>query len=171
MSFIRTGDKVMPSVAICAARFAAQHGFGSYGVNLFANTITDPKLQDSKDTVCYFDSDADAKQGGTVRTLAGGPTWYVDQLIIQASSETSANANLLLRNHVNFLCSVRNHPVFYEEDQLWYKFVHVLMAGRARRVGKTPAGMELYEAILRINWRLLSTSDSEYETVTGISLE
>ena len=41
--FVTRGDFVMPSVALMAARFAAQNGVGNFGDNLFANTVLDPK--------------------------------------------------------------------------------------------------------------------------------
>lgn len=171
MSFIRTGDIMMPSAAATCARFAAMHNVGKFGQNLFANTIVDPAKQDSKDIVTYFDSDGDIKQGGNVRTLASGPAWYVDEIIINSSAENASEAVQRLRRHVNFLCSIRNEPVFCEEDQLWYRFVHFALKGRARRVGRTTGGMQLYEAFIRIAWRPMSTSDPDYTDVTGISLD
>lgn len=167
--FINTGDMMMPSVGLATARFSAKYGLGVFGDNLFANTVVDPSKQDSKNIVVYFDSDGDVKQGGNVRTLASGPAWYVDQMIISASAEDSGTANGLIRKHINFLCSIRSEPVYCDEDQIWYRIIHVALHGRARRVGKTPAGMELYEAVLRIMWRPMSSRDSDYKTVTGIT--
>lgn len=171
MSFIKTGDIMMPSAAVTCARFASKHNKGVFGKDLFANTVVDPNKQDSKDIVCYFDSDGDIRRGGNVRTLASGPAWFVDEIIISSSAENSADAVQRLRLHVNFLCSIRNHPVFCEEDQIWYRFIHFALNGRPKRVGRTAGGMQLYEATIRIVWRPMSTQDRDYETITGISLD
>ena len=165
--FITTGDIMMPSAAVCAARLAAKHGLGAFGSNLFANSVVDPSKQDAKNIVCFFDSDA-TKQSGNLRTLASGTTWYVDEIIVTASSERSEHANALLRKYVNFLCSVRTHPVFCDDDQIWYRFLHITLKGRAKRVGKTTGGMELYEGVLRVAWRPMSSRDPDYKETTGI---
>ena len=39
---IRTGDRVMPSLAVTAARLAAKYHVGSFGDDLFANVVADP---------------------------------------------------------------------------------------------------------------------------------
>lgn len=165
--FITTGDMMMPSAAVCAARLATKHGLGDFGSNLFANSVVDPSKQDAKNIVCYFDSD-NTRQSGNLRTLASGTTWYVDEIFVTASSERSEQANALLRKHVGFLCSVRTHPVFCDEDQTWYRFLHISLKGRSKRAGKTTGGMELYEATLRVAWRPMSSSDPDYKEVTGI---
>jgi len=168
MPFIRTGDRMMPSLALTAAKFAAKHGFGTFGENLFANVVVDPSKKDGKSIVVYYDPDDEGRDGGTVRTLASGPTWYIDRLILSASGGDTATVTTLLRKHVNFLCSVRSIPVFVEEDQTWYRILHVVMLGRPRRPGRTTAGMELYETTLRVMWRPMSAQDPDYATVTGI---
>ena len=168
MPFIRTGDRMMPSLALTAAKFAAKHGFGTFGENLFANVVVDPSKKDGKSIVVYYDPDDEGRDGGTVRTLASGPTWYVDRIILSASGGDTATVTTLLRKHVNFLCSMRSIPVFVEEDQTWYRILHVVMLGRPRRPGRTTAGMELYETTLRVMWRPMSAQDPDYATVTGI---
>lgn len=167
--FITKGDRVMPSLAVVAARFSARHGIGSFGDNLFANTVVDPAKKDGKSIVVYFDADDSGKDGGNVRTLAGGPSWYVDKLIVTASGDGSTVANRLLRRHINFLCSVRREPAFCDEDGIWYRLLHVAMLGRPVRPGRTHAGMDIYEATLRVLWRPLSALDPEYAAVTGIT--
>ena len=166
--FVSRGDKVMPSVALVAAQFSAKYGIGVYGNTLFANTVLDPAKKDGKNVVVYFDDDSSAKDGGTVRTLAKGPTWFVDKMIVSASAADSATANQMMRQHVNFLCSVRSEPVFCNEDQIWYRFLHIALLNRPRRPGRTTAGMDLYEATLRIAWRPMSAQDPDYVAVTGI---
>ena len=104
MPFIRTGDRMMPSLALTAAKFAAKHGFGTFGENLFANVVVDPSKKDGKSIVVYYDPDDEGRDGGTVRTLASGPTWYIDRLILSASGGDTATVTTLLRKHVNFLC-------------------------------------------------------------------
>jgi len=168
--FVKRGDVMMPSVALTAARFAAKHGVGVWGENLFVNTIVDTSKKNGKDLVVYYDSDDAGKDGGNVRTLAGTPTWYVDKLIISGSAGTSAVASGLLRRHVNFLCSVRGEAALCEEDQVWYRFLHFALIGRPRRPGRTEAGMDLYEASLRVMWRPMSASDPDYTAITGIAL-
>lgn len=167
--FVTRGDRVMPSVAIVAARFSARFGIGVYGSNLFANTVVDPAKKSGKAIAVYFDSDDEGKEGGNVRTLAGSPAYYVDRMIVSASDGDSASANALLRRHVNFLCSVRSEPVFCDEDQVWYRFMHIALLGRPKRPGRTTAGMDLYEATLRVMWRPMSAQDPDYAAVTGIS--
>lgn len=166
--FVTRGDRMMPSVALVAAKFAAKHGRGVWGANLFCNVVVDPAKRDGKNIVVYYDDDSNGRDGGNVRTLAGSPSWYIDKMIISASAADTASANSLMRGHVNFLCSVRSHPVFCEEDGIWYRFLHVAMLGRPRRPGRTTAGMDLYEATLRIVWRPMSTRDSDYTEITGI---
>lgn len=167
--FIRTGDIMMPSVALASARFSAKHGVGTFGTNLFANTVVDPSKQDTSNVVIYFDSDLNPQKGGNVRTLGSGTSWFVDQMLISASANNSAKANALMRKHVNFLCSARMEPVYIDEDQMWCMFLHFALDGRAKRVGRTPAGMELYECIVRVLWRPLSEKDKGYEQITGVS--
>lgn len=167
--FVTRGDRVMPSVALTAARFSAKYAVGTFGVDLFANTVVDPSKKDGKNLVVYFDSDDSGKDGGNVRTLAGSPTWYVDKMIVAASGGDTAVASGLLGRHVNFLCSVRSEPVLCEEDGIWYRFLHVALIGRPRRPGRTAAGQDLYEAVLRIVWRPMSAADPDYVSVTGIS--
>ena len=166
--FITTGDKAMPSLALTAARFSAKYHLGDFGINLFANTVVDPAKRDGKSIVVYFDSDDNGKDGGNVRTLASGPTWYVDKLIVTASGGDTATANALIRRHINFLCSVRRQPVFCDEDQVWYRILHVALLGRPVRPGRTSAGMDLYESTLREMWRPMSSRDPDYAAVTGI---
>lgn len=168
--FITTGDRAMPSLALVASQFSAKHGLGTYGANLFANVVVDPAKQDGKSIVVYFDSDDKGRDGGNVRTLASGPAWYVDKLIVTASGGKSADASMLLRRHVNFLCSVRREPAYCDEDQIWYRILHVALLGRPVRPGRTQAGMDLYEATLRVLWRPMSSRDSDYTAVTGIAL-
>ena len=168
--FVTRGDFAMPSVALVAARFSAKHGVGTFGETLFANTVIDPAKKDGKNLVVYFDSDDNGKDGGNVRTLASGTTWYIDKMILSASAADSGTANGLLRKHVNFLCSARSEPAFCEEDQIWYRFLHVALLGRPRRPGRTTAGMDLYEATLRVMWRPMSAFDPDYTAVTGIAL-
>lgn len=167
--FVGRGDRVMPSVALTAARFSAKHSFGTFGVDLFANTIVDPSKKDGKNLVVYFDSDDAGKDGGNVRLLAKRPSWYIDRMIISASGGDTAIANGLLRKHVNFLCSVRGEPAFCEEDGVWYRFLHFAMLGRSRRPGRTTAGQDLYEANLRVMWRPMSSLDPGYAAITGIT--
>ena len=166
--FVTRGDVVMPSMALMAARFSAKFAIGTFGVNLFANSIVDPAKKDGKDLVVYFDSDDAGKDGGNVRTLAGSPAYYVDQMIVSASGGSTAVANGLLRRHINFLCSVRGEPALCEEDGIWYYFMHFALLGRPRRPGRTTAGQDLYEANLRVMWRPMSAADPNYTTVTGI---
>ena len=118
--------------------------------------------------VVYFDSDDEGRDGGSVRTLASRPTWFIDKMIVSASAGDTASANGLLRRHINFLCSVRSEPVFCDDDQTWYRFLHFAMIGRPHRPGRTSAGMELYEANLRVQWRPMSSNDPDYLSVTGI---
>jgi len=160
---------MMPSVALCAVRFAAKHGLGIFGSDLFANVIVDPSKTDTKEKVIYFDGDAD-KQGGNVRTLASGPSYFVDQMIISSSAEDSGTANALIRKHIHFLCSIRGEPVLCVEDQIRYWIMHCALTGRAKRIGKNSAGLELYEAMIRVMWRPMSTDDPNYETLTGIEV-
>ena len=169
MGFVKWGDIMMPSVALTAARFSAKYGRGNFGSNLFANMVVDPTKQDSNGIVVYFDTDKE-KSGGNVRVLRGAPTWVVEQMIVSSSALNSGDANMQCRQHVNFLCSVRGVPVQCEEDKLWYRLIHISLVNNPRRVGKTGGGMELYEAMLQIKWRPMSTSDSDYESVTGISI-
>lgn len=166
--FVNTGDKMMPSAAVVLARFAERCGLGIWGVGLFANVVVDPTKQDKKSIVVYFDPDDNGKDGGNVRTLASGPAWFVDKVVVTASAGDSATANALLARHVNLLCSVRTHPVFNDENQTWYRVLHVALLGRARRPGRTAGGMDLYEAMLRVTWRPMSASDPDYGAVTGI---
>ena len=166
--FVTRGDFVMPSVALTAARFSAKYGIGAFGETLFANTVLDPKKKDGKNMVVYFDSDDGGRDGGSVRTLASRPTWFIDKMIVSASAGDTASANRLLRRHINFLCSVRSEPVFCDDDQTWYRFLHFAMIGRPYRPGRTSAGMELYEANLRVQWRPMSSNDPDYLAVTGI---
>ena len=166
--FVTRGDFVMPSVALTAARFSAKYGIGAFGETLFANTVLDPKKKDGKNMVVYFDSDDEGRDGGSVRTLASRPTWFIDKMIVSASAGDTASANGLLRRHINFLCSVRSEPVFCDDDQTWYRFLHFAMIGRPHRPGRTSAGMELYEANLRVQWRPMSSNDPDYLSVTGI---
>lgn len=168
--FVTRGDRVMPSVAIAAARFSAKHGIGAFGETLFANTIVDPAKKEGKNCVVYYDADDDGKDGGNVRTLAGSPTWFIDKMVMSASAGDSATANGLLLRHVNFLCSVRGEPVLCEEQQTWYVFLHIALLGRPRRPGRSSAGMDLYEATLRVMWRPMSAADPNYTAVTGIAL-
>lgn len=168
--FITKGDRVMPSIAVVLARFSANHGIGSFGTNLFANTVVDPAKKDGKSIVVYFDADDAGKDGGNVRTLASGPTWYLDKVIVTASGGDSVTANRLMRGHVNFLCSVRGEPAFCEDDGTWYRLLHVAMLGRPVRPGRTEAGMDLYEASLRVMWRPMSARDPDYTAVTGIAV-
>lgn len=167
--FVRRGDVVMPSVALTAARFSGAHAIGTFGGDLFANTVVDPSKKDGKNLVVYFDSDDAGKDGGNVRTLAGSPAYFVDRMIITASGGSTAVANGLLRRHVNFLCSVRGENVMCEEDGTWYRFLHFALLGRPRRPGRTLAGQDLYEATLRVMWRPMSARDPNYAEVTGIS--
>ena len=166
--FVTRGDFVMPSVALTAARFSAKYGIGAFGETLFANTVLDPKKKDGKNMVVYFDSDDEGRDGGSVRTLTSRPTWFIDKMIVSASAGDTASANRLLRRHINFLCSVRSEPVFCDDDQTWYRFLHFAMIGRPHRPGRTSAGMELYEANLRVQWRPMSSNDPDYLSVTGI---
>lgn len=167
--FIRTGDRVMPSIAVMAARLAAKYSVGSFGDDLFANVVVDPAKKEKKSIVVYFDCDDNGRDGGNVRTLASGPTWYEDKIIVTASGGESGIANALMRRHVNFLCSARREPVFCDEDQIWYRVLHVAMIGRPKRPGRTQAGMDLYEATLRVLWRPMSARDPDYTAVTGIA--
>ena len=167
--FVSRGDRIMPSIALTAAKFAAKHSIGTFGADLFANCVVDPSKKDGKNLVVYFDSDDAGKDGGTVRTLAGTPTWYIDRMIVAASGGSTAVANGLLGRHVNFLCSIRGEPVLCEEDNIWYRFLHFAMLGRPRRPGRTEAGQDLYEATLRVMWRPLSASDPDYAEITGIA--
>ena len=166
--FVLTGDKMMPSAAVVLARFMESVGLGTWGTNLFANVVVDPTKQDKKSIVVYFDSDDNGKDGGNVRTLASGPAWFVDKVIVTASAGDSATANTLLARHVNLLCAVRTHPVFNDENQTWYRVLHVALLGRPRRPGRTAGGMDLYEATLRVTWRPMAATDPDYVTVTGI---
>lgn len=166
--FVTRGDRAMPSVALTAARFAARFSIGTFGTDLFANTIVDPTKKDGKNLVVYYDSDDAGKDGGNIRTLAGSPTWYVDRMILSASGGDTATANGLLCRHVNFLCSVRGEPAFCEEEGTWYRFLHFALVGRPRRPGRTVAGQDLYEAVLRVVWRPMSAQDPDYVAVTGI---
>lgn len=168
MSFVNTGDRMMPSLATVAARFVENCGLGTFGTDLYANIVIDQSKKDGKSIVVYFDPDDDGKDGGNLRTLASGSAWFVDKLIVTATAGTSAEANALLRRHVNLMCSVRRHPVFNDEDQTWYRILHVALLGRPRRPGRTAGGVDLYEAMLRVAWRPLSVNDPEYATVTGI---
>lgn len=163
--FITTGDFAMPSVALTAARFSAKHGFGTYGQDLFANVVVDPNKKDGKNLVVYYDSDDDKIDGGAVRTLSSGNSWFVDKLIVSSSANDTATANSQLRKHVNFLCSIRGEPVQDEDDQKWYRFLHIAIIGRMKRQGRTAAGWDLYEATLRVMWRRLSKDDDEYERI------
>ena len=167
--FVTRGDRVMPSVALTAARFAAKFSIGTFGGDLFANTVVDPSKKDGKNLVVYFDSDDAGRDGGNIRTLAGSPTWYIDRMIVSASGGDTAIANGLLRRHVNFLCAVRGEPAFCEEDGIWYRFLHIALLGRPRRPGRTAAGQDVYEANLRIMWRPMSSRDPDYAAVTGIT--
>lgn len=170
MPFIHSGDFMMPSVAITAARFAAKHSVGVFGENLFANTIVDPSKQDANGIIMYQDSDGGNKEGGALRTLATGPAWFVDQMMVYSWAEDSADSVELMRKHVNFLCSIRNMPVFCEEDHIWYRFIHIALDGRAKRTGKTIGGMEEYQATIRVAWRPMSIHDRDYVEVTGIEI-
>ena len=167
--FITTGDRAMPSLAVTAARLSAKYHLGDFGGNLFANTVVDPAKKDGKSIVVYFDCDDNGRDGGNVRTLASGPAWYVDKMIVTASAGDSASANAMIRKHINFLCSVRREPVFCDEDQVWYRILHVAMLGRPVRPGRTTAGMDIYEATLRVLWRPMSSRDPDYAAVTGIA--
>lgn len=168
--FVTRGDRVMPSVALTLAKYSASYSIGTYGSDLFANTIVDPSKKDGKNLVVYFDSDDSGKDGGNLRTLAGTPSCYIDRLIVQASGDKTATANGLLSRHINFLCSVRGEPVFCEEDGIWYYLMHAAMLGRPRRPGRTAQGQDLYEAMLRIMWRPMSAADPNYTAVTGITV-
>ena len=119
MPFIRTGDRMMPSLALTAAKFAAKHGFGTFGENLFANVVVDPSKKDGKSIVVYYDSDDEGRDGGTVRTLASGPTWYIDRLY---SSGRHYHCHDALRKTSTFCRAV---SLFVEEDQTWYRIPHV----------------------------------------------
>ena len=167
--FVTRGDFAMPSVALMTARFAGCHAVGVFGVDLFANTVVDPSKKDGKNLVVYFDSDDAGKDGGNVRTLAGRPAYFVDRMIVAASGGSTAVATGLLRRHINFLCSIRGENVQCEEDGIWYRFLHVALLGRPRRPGRTLAGQDLYEAMLRIMWRPMSSRDPNYAVVTGIT--
>lgn len=167
--FVSRGDWAMPSIAITAARFASQHNVGTFGENLYANTVFDPKKKDGKNAVVYFDSDDEGKEGGNLRLLNGPPAWYTDRMVISSSAADSPTAMQAIRRHVNFLCSVRGEPVFCEEDQIWYRLLHIRLIGRIRRPGRTSAGQELYEGTLEIKWRPMSSADPDYVTVTGIT--
>ena len=167
--FVTRGDVMMPSAAVVLARFAEKFGFGSWGVDLFGNVVVDPSKQDGKSIAVYFDADDDSRDGGNVRTLASGPAWFVDKIIVTATGSTSQQANALLRKHVNFLCSIRTQPVYNEEDQIWYRILHVALLWRPRRPGRTAGGMDMYEARLRIMWRPMSVNDPDYAEVTGIA--
>ena len=162
------GDFLMPSVAINTARFATAHNVGRFGDNLFANTVVDPSKEDANGIVVYFDSEKG--EGGNIRTLGSGPAWFVDQMCISSSALNSGDAQGQLRRHVNFLCSVRSEPLLCAEDQIWYRFIHIALIGRPKRVGRTGRGMELYEATMQVKWRPMSTQDSDYSAVTGIPL-
>lgn len=166
--FVTRGDRAMPSIALTAARFSARFAIGTYGGDLFANVVVDPAKKDGKNSVVYYDSDDNGKDGGNVRTLASSPAYYVDRMIIAASAGNTELANRLLRRHVNFLCSVRGEPAFCQEDGIWYWFMHFALMGRPRRPGRTEAGQDLYEATLRVMWRPMSASDPNYTQVTGI---
>lgn len=166
--FVKYGDIMMPSIALNAVRFSARHGLGVFGDDLFANVIVDPSKTEIKEKVIYFDGDVD-KQGGNVRTLGKGMSYFVDQMIISSSAENSGTASQLIRKHIQFLCSIRGEPVQCDEDHIWYWFMHFALTGRAKRVGKTSAGLELYEANLRVMWRPMSANDPNYETITGIT--
>lgn len=168
--FVTRGDRVMPSVALVLARFSAKYSLGTFGSDLFANTVVDPSKQDGKNIVVYFDSDDNGKDGGNVRTLAGSPSYYIDRMILSASGGTTGIANTLLRKHVNFLCSVRGEPLFCDEDNIWYWLMHVALIGRPRRPGRTLGGQDLYEAVLRLMWRPMSSKDPNYSEVTGIEV-
>lgn len=168
--FVTRGDRMMPSAALVAARFAAKHGRGTYGENLFANAVVDTSKRETKNIVVYFDPDDNGRDGGAARLLAKSPTWFVDKLIVSASGGDSAVANGLLRSHINFLCSIRREHAFCEEDGIWYTFLHFAMIGRPRRPGRTTAGMDLYEATLRLVWRPMSAADPDYAAVTGIAI-
>ena len=169
LMFVTRGDHVMPSVALTLSKFSAKYGRGTFGVDLFANVVVDPARKDTKNLVVYFDSDDAGKDGGNIRTLAGTPTWYIDRLIVSASGGSTAIAMGLLSKHVDFLCSVRTEPVFCEETGIWYRILHVALLGRPRRPGRTAAGQDLYEAMLRVMWRPMSAKDSDYIAVTGIT--
>lgn len=158
----------MPSIALTAARFASHHNIGVFGDNLFANTVFDPNKKDGKNAVVYFDSDDMENAGGHLRVLDGPPAWYDDRMIVASSAPDSGAAMTMIRKHINFLCSVRGEPVFCEEDQIWYRILHVRMSGRIRRPGRTSAGQELYEALLQVKWRPMSSADPDYAAVTGI---
>ena len=168
MAFITTGDRAMPSIALCAARFAAKHGLGRFGDNLFANTVVDPAKQDGKSITLYMDADDDGKTLGTVRTLASGPTWYLDKLMLTCTGGDTATAIRLVRSHVNFLCSIRGENLLDEETQTWYRILHAALIGRVLRTGRTPGNMDVYEAALRVMWRPMSAKDPGYAEVTGI---
>lgn len=163
--FVTTGDFAMPSVALTAARFSGKYGLGSFGNNLFANVVVDPKKQDGKSIVVYYDCDDDKIDGGAVRTMSSGNTWFVDKLIITSHGNDTYTANSLIRRHINFLCSVRGEPVQDEDDQIWYRFLHVALMGRVKRPGRTPAGWDYYSATLRVMWRPMSIDDPDYDSV------
>lgn len=168
---VTRGDFMMPSPALVAARLSARCGLGAFGETLFVNTIVDPKKQDGRVVVVYYDADDDKRDGGAVRTLNSSPAWYVEKIILSSCAPDTATSRDLLRKHVNFLCSIRNQPVYYDEDQTWYRFLHISMIGRPRRPGRSVSGMELYEVDLRVQWRPLSAKDVEYESITGITSE
>ncbi len=169
--FTDRGDIVMPSVALNAARFAASFGVGVFGDTLFANVVIDPSKKDGKNTVVYYDSDDTSLEGGNVRMLNRAPSWYVDRMIVTSSAHSTMEARRLIRRHINFLCSIRMAPVFDDDDQIWYRFVHIAMLGRVRRPGRTAAGMDLHEAALRVLWRPVSKDDDDYQELitTGVS--
>lgn len=172
MAFITTGDFAMPSLAICAARFADRHNVGVFGEDVFANTYHNQKEKPVKTFVTYSDAtDGGGTKGGVERTLAHGNTWYVDKLLITATGKDSAEANAIMRKHINFLCSVRGEPVHCEEDGIWYYILHVAMIGRVGRSGRNADGLEQYNAALRVLWRPMSNKDPGYYELTGFSTD
>ena len=168
--FINTGDFAMPSVAVTLANFVAQNGFGTYGEELYANLAINPAEEQTRNIVVYYDSSDGGESGGAVRTLSSGNAWYVDRVVISSMGSSSSQAITTLRNHVNFLCSVRSHPVLCPEDNIWYRIIHVALIGRITRPGKTANGMDVYQAALQVKWRPMSAKDEDYEKITGIKL-
>ncbi len=166
--FVNRGDYAMPSVALTLARFSAKHGRGMFGDNLFANVVLDPTKKDGKNMVVYYDSDDDKMDGGAVRLLNREPSWYIDRMVVSSSAADTATANALMRRHINFLCSIRGEPVRDDDTHEWFYIVHVAVLGRIRRPGRTSAGMDLYEAALRVVWRPLSPKDDCYDDVVAV---
>ena len=157
----------MPSVALTLARFSAKYGKGNFGDTLFANVVVDPVKKDGKNTVVYYDSDDERLDGGAVRLLNREPSWYIDRMIISSSAADTTSAMALMRKHINFLCSIRGEPVQDEDSHEWFYIVHVAMLGRIRRPGRTAAGMDLYNATLRVVWRPISPNDDCYDRIVA----